>query len=61
MTLNASNRVLSITPPMTHLKTPYPSTARLMGFLRSRCVQAVHAVQVDLTSDTHRIAQALSL
>ena len=38
-------RVLSIIPPMTQLNTPYPSTAYLTGFLRSR---AVHAVQEDL-------------
>ena len=29
-------RVLSIIPPMTQLNTPYPSTAYLTGFLRSR-------------------------
>ena len=33
-------RVLSIVPPMTQLNTPYPSTAYLTGFLRSRGVQA---------------------
>ena len=38
-------RVLSIIPPMTQLNTPYPSTAYLTGFLRSR---AVDAVQEDL-------------
>ena len=38
-------RVLSVIPPMTQLNTPYPSTAYLTGFLRSR---AVHAVQEDL-------------
>lgn len=38
-------RVLSVIPPMTQLNTPYPSTAYLTGFLRSR---AVDAVQVDL-------------
>jgi hypothetical protein len=37
--------VLSIIPPMTQLNTPYPSTAYLTGFLRSR---GVHAVQEDL-------------
>ncbi len=41
----ASPRVLSIIPPMTQLNTPYPSTAYLTGFLRSR---GVHAVQEDL-------------
>lgn len=38
-------RVLSVIPPMTQLNTPYPSTAYLTGFLRSR---AVDAVQEDL-------------
>ena len=38
-------RVLSIIPPMTQLNTPYPSTAYLTGFLRSR---GVHALQEDL-------------
>ena len=38
-------RVLSIIPPMTQLNTPYPSTAYLSGFLRSR---GVDAVQEDL-------------
>lgn len=36
-------RVLSIIPPMTQLNTPYPSTAYLTGFLRSRGVDAVQA------------------
>ena len=36
-----AQRVLSIIPPMTQLNTPYPSTAYLTGFLRSRGVQAV--------------------
>jgi len=34
-------RVLSLIPPMTQLNTPYPSTAYLTGFLRSRGVQAL--------------------
>jgi len=38
-------RVLSFIPPMTQLNTPYPSTAYLTGFLRSR---GVDAVQEDL-------------
>jgi len=38
-------RVLGVIPPMTQLNTPYPSTAYLTGFLRSR---GVHAVQEDL-------------
>lgn len=40
-----SLRVLSVIPPMTQLNTPYPSTAYLTGFLRSRGIQAQ---QVDL-------------
>ena len=38
-------KVLSLIPPMTQLNTPYPSTAYLTGFLRSR---GVDAVQEDL-------------
>ncbi len=38
-------RVLSVIPPMTQLNTPYPSTAYLTGFLRSR---GVTATQEDL-------------
>src|SRR5690606_4141450 len=38
-------RVLSVIPPMTQLNTPYPSTAYLTGFLRSRGIQAA---QTDL-------------
>jgi hypothetical protein len=41
----AAFRVLSVIPPMTQLNTPYPSTAYLTGFLRSR---GVDAVQEDL-------------
>jgi len=41
----ASPRVLSVIPPMTQLNTPYPSTAYLTGFLRSR---GFAAVQEDL-------------
>lgn len=40
-----SVRVLSLIPPMTQLNTPYPSTAYLTGFLRSR---GFEAVQEDL-------------
>ncbi len=40
-----SVRILSIIPPMTQLNTPYPSTAYLTGFLRSR---GFYAVQEDL-------------
>jgi len=38
-------RVLSLIPPMTQLNTPYPSTAYLTGFLRSR---GETAMQEDL-------------
>jgi hypothetical protein len=41
----ATPRVLSVIPPMTQLNTPYPSTAYLTGFLRSR---GVAAFQEDL-------------
>jgi radical SAM superfamily enzyme YgiQ (UPF0313 family) len=40
-----SPRVLSLIAPMTQLNTPYPSTAYLTGFLRSR---GIDAVQDDL-------------
>ncbi|MBX3620756.1 MAG: radical SAM protein [Rhizobacter sp.] len=43
--LTSPPRVLSVIPPMTQLNTPYPSTAYLTGFLRSR---GVEAVQEDL-------------
>ena len=33
-------RILSVIPPMTQLNTPYPSTAYLTGFLRSRGIDA---------------------
>jgi hypothetical protein len=38
-------KILSLIPPMTQLNTPYPSTAYLTGFLRSR---GFNAVQEDL-------------
>ncbi len=41
----AAFKVLSVIPPMTQLNTPYPSTAYLTGFLRSR---GIAAVQEDL-------------
>lgn len=37
------HRALSLIPPMTQLNTPYPSTAYLTGFLRSRGVEAAQA------------------
>ncbi len=36
-------RILSVIPPMTQLNTPYPSTAYLTGFLRSRGFMAEQA------------------
>jgi hypothetical protein len=45
MTISPPKRVLALIPPMTQLNTPYPSTAYLTGFLRSR---GVPAVQEDL-------------
>ncbi|MES2482172.1 MAG: radical SAM protein [Pseudomonadota bacterium] len=36
-------KVLSLIPPMTQLNTPYPSTAYLTGFLRSRGIDAAQA------------------
>ncbi|RZS52943.1 B12-binding domain-containing radical SAM protein [Sphaerotilus mobilis] len=44
-TLGATPRILSVIAPMTQLNTPYPSTAYLTGFLRSR---GHLAVQEDL-------------
>ena len=38
--LLATARILSLIPPMTQLNTPYPSTAYLTGFLRSRSIDA---------------------
>ena len=38
-------KILSLIPPMTQLNTPYPSTAYITGFLRSR---GFHAVQEDI-------------
>jgi radical SAM superfamily enzyme YgiQ (UPF0313 family) len=45
MPAQPAQRVLLIIPPMTQLNTPYPSTAYLTGFLRSR---KIFAVQADL-------------
>ncbi|WP_153131091.1 B12-binding domain-containing radical SAM protein [Dechloromonas hortensis] len=41
MTPASPRRILSVIPPMTQLNTPYPSTAYLTGFLRSRGFDAV--------------------
>ncbi len=43
MSAAPSVKVLSLIPPMTQLNTPYPSTAYLTGFLRSRGVEAAQA------------------
>ncbi len=45
-TMTSAPRILSIIPPMTQLNTPYPSTAYLTGFLRSR---GFHAQQTDFS------------
>jgi radical SAM superfamily enzyme YgiQ (UPF0313 family) len=44
--MSSAPRILSLIPPMTQLNTPYPSTAYLTGFLRSR---SFHADQADLS------------
>ena len=41
--VSSAFRVLSLIPPMTQLNTPYPSTAYLTGFLRSRGIDAAQA------------------
>jgi radical SAM superfamily enzyme YgiQ (UPF0313 family) len=45
MSSTTPTRILSVIPPMTQLNTPYPSTAYITGFLRSR---GFNAVQEDL-------------
>jgi radical SAM superfamily enzyme YgiQ (UPF0313 family) len=45
LTPGHASRILSLIPPMTQLNTPYPSTAYLTGFLRSR---GIAAAQEDL-------------
>src|ERR1700754_3839913 len=44
--MTSAPHILSVIPPMTQLNTPYPSTAYLTGFLRSR---GFHAEQTDLS------------
>ena len=39
----SSIRVLAVMPPMVQVNTPYPSTACLTGFLRSRGIEAFQA------------------
>src|ERR1700722_20052192 len=63
-------RILSIIPPMTQLNTPYPSTAYLTGFLRSRGFEAEQAdlsialvlrlLCVEGIQDIHAHVRALS-
>lgn len=50
-------RILLLTPPMTQLNTPYPATAYLTGFLRSRgwdAVQADPAMELVLRLFSHK-------
>ena len=52
-------RILSVIPPMTQLNTPYPSTAYLTGFLRSR---GFRAAQADLSiALAHRLLSPAGL
>lgn len=52
-------RILSVIPPMTQLNTPYPSTAYITGFLRSR---GFAASQTDLSILlAHRLLSARGL
>lgn len=39
-------QILLVTPPLTQLNTPYPATCQLLGFLRSR---GINAGQTDLS------------
>ena len=39
-------KILLVTPPLTQLNTPYPATCQLMGFLRSK---GIEAEQMDLS------------
>ncbi len=62
-------KILSLIPPMTQLNTPYPSTAYLTGFLRSRGFEAVQedlalALVLKLLSkeglaNTHKACEAI--
>jgi radical SAM superfamily enzyme YgiQ (UPF0313 family) len=72
MTTNPASapRILSIIPPMTQLNTPYPSTAYLTGFLRSRNFRAeqvdlsialaLQLLSVDGLQDIHRQVESMS-
>lgn len=49
---SSPRRVLSLIPPMTQLNTPYPSTAYLTGFLRSRGIAATQRdIALELVLD----------
>jgi hypothetical protein len=39
-------KILLVTPPLTQLNTPYPATCQLLGFLRSKDIEAE---QMDLS------------
>ena len=55
-------RVLALMPPMVQVNTPYPSTACLTGFLRSRGVEAFQtdlALELVLLQRDARSAAAL--
>ncbi|MDR3653176.1 MAG: radical SAM protein [Paludibacter sp.] len=39
-------KILLVTPPLTQLNTPYPATSHLLGFLRSKDIEAE---QIDLS------------
>ena len=57
-------KVLALIPPMTQLNTPYPATAYLSGFLRSREVpiaQADLALELVLSVMTEAGLQALAV
>jgi radical SAM superfamily enzyme YgiQ (UPF0313 family) len=64
----APPRVLSLIPPMTQLNTPYPSTAYLTGFLRSRGIEArqedlalalmLRLFSKDGLAELHKVAKA---
>ena len=51
-------RVLAVMPPMVQVNTPYPSTACLTGFLRSR---GVEAFQADLALELAETGNAAGL
>lgn len=46
-------KILLVTPPLTQLNTPYPATCHLLGFLRSKSIEAE---QMDLSIE---LVQAL--